>query len=98
MKNYSLEIEVSFCFLLLALRFGFQRPAAIYLPNGSGTGSAIKQQETQTTPGSFSAVSAGAVRQRPCGVTDRQRKAPASVLCRAVTNEASMSLVESYQC
>lgn len=54
----------------------------------------IKQQATQNTPGFFRAVSKGAVRQHPCGVTDRQRKAPTLLLCRAVTNKAGVFLVE----
>lgn len=92
-KNYSLEIEVSFYFILLALGFGFQRPAAIYFPRRSGAGSDCKTAGNKTLLVSV-VLSKGAVRQPPCGVTDRQRKAPTGVLCRAATNKASVFLVE----
>lgn len=55
-KNYSLEIEVSFYFILLALGFGFQRPAAISFPKRSGAGNGCKTAATQNTPGFCSAL------------------------------------------
>lgn len=71
-KNYSLEIEVSFYFILLALGFGSQRPAAIYFPKRSGAGSDCKAAGNKTLLVSV-VLSSGALRQRPWGVTDKGR-------------------------